>query len=136
MRFKFVVFICLINVIGLGTFSQNLSDNTNTYNSNQKPHGKWVYLNKNTNSIQAKGTYKNGVPVGRWFIFDENGNKFIIKKYRRRRTREVWFYPNGKVESKGWSKLISDDPKEINYYWEGIWKFYNEKGKLIQKKNI
>jgi len=100
----------------------------NRYNANGKPNGKWVYLMND--KTQSYGRYKDGVPVGRWIIFNPDGSKCVKKRYFQNKIREVWYHKNGRVEAKGWSKLILDDPLEINYFWDGKWKFFDKKGKL------
>ena len=107
--------------------------NVNRYNANGKPHGKWVYMMND--KPQSYGCYKDGVPVGKWIIFNADGSKCVKKRYFQNKIREVWYYKSGRVEAKGWSKLILDDPVEIIYYWDGKWKFFDEKGKL-QKISI
>lgn len=124
-------FTWVLLIIWLGLFPQNKHKNINSYNSNKKPHGRWIYFyNKENNKVQSKGRYRNGNPVGQWIMYYEDGSKYIKKRYFRKKTHEVWYFPNGKIESRGWSKLLLDDPVEINYYWDGKWRFYNENGKL------
>jgi len=106
----------------------NINKNINGYNANGKPHGKWVYLINN--KPQSYGRYRDGAPVGTWLIFNTDGSKCVKKRYFRYKIREKWYHKNGNIEAKGWSKLVLDDPVEINYFWEGKWKFFDEKGRL------
>ena len=111
--------------------SLSKNKNVNRYNANGKPHGQWVYY-INDNQPQSYGRYKDGMPVGKWMIFNTDGSKCVKKRYYGNKTKEVWYHPSGRIEAKGWSKLLLDDPKEISYYWDGKWKFYDEKGKLLK----
>lgn len=108
--------------------TMNINKNINGYNANGKPHGKWVYYINN--KPQSYGRYNDGTPVGTWVIYNTDGSKCVKRKYFRNKTREKWYHKNGKIEAKGWSKLVLDDPVEINYFWEGKWKFFDEKGRL------
>ncbi|MDD3876036.1 MAG: hypothetical protein PHT69_05410 [Bacteroidales bacterium] len=134
LKIIIVPFIAVLFCTSSLLFSQNLLRRVNRYNSDNKAVGRWVYYNQENNKILSKGRFRNGIPVGRWIINNEEGIKFVKKRYFKNRTREVWYYPSGSVECRGWSKLILDDPLMVNYYWDGKWKFYNENGKLDSVK--
>lgn len=105
----------------------------NQYNQNHQAHGRFIYYYDRAEGIvNSTGKYKNGRPVGRWITYHENGKKYIRTWHFKNRAREVRFYPNGKLEKKGWSKLILNDPKNLRYYWDGKWKLYDENGKLFR----
>ncbi len=105
----------------------------NQYNENGQPHGRFIYYYDRAEGIvNSSGRYKNGKPVGRWKTYHEDGGLYIRTRHFKNRAREVRFYPNGKLEKKGWSKLILDNPAEIRYYWHGKWKLYDENGKLFR----
>ncbi len=131
MKFLPFILMCCVSCLCMCSLSKN--KNINSYNANGKPHGKWVYYFNE--KPQSYGRYKDGAPVGKWFIFNPDGSKCVKKRYFRNKIREVWYYKSGRIEAKGYSKLILDDPVEINYFWEGKWKFFDEKGKL-QKISI
>lgn len=110
-----------------------IEQSPNRYNKNHQPHGRFIYYYDRTEGIvHSAGRYKNGKPVGRWITYHENGGKFIRTRHFKNRVREVRFYPNGKLEKKGWSKLLLDDPAQLRYYWYGKWELYDEKGKLFR----
>ncbi|WP_394776344.1 hypothetical protein [Flavobacterium sp.] len=45
-----------------------------------------------------------------------------------------YYYENGKVQSKGNTKLEANSV-ETHWFYFGDWKFYSDKGKLIEIKN-
>ena len=105
----------------------------NQYNQNKQAHGRFIYYYDHADGIvHSTGRYKKGKPVGRWITYHENGVKYIRTRHFKSRAREVRFYPSGKLEKKGWSKLLLDDPAQIRYYWAGKWKLYDEDGKLFR----
>jgi antitoxin component YwqK of YwqJK toxin-antitoxin module len=123
----FAVLMCL----GISVDAQKRTPNQ--YNQNKQAHGRFIYYYDRAEGIvHSSGRYKNGNPVGRWMTYHENGRKYIRTRYFKNRAREVRFYPNGKLEKKGWSKLLLNDPVQLRYYWDGKWKLYDEDGKLIR----
>lgn len=113
--------------------AQSSNSKWNQYNSEHKAHGRFVYYyDREKEIVHSTGRYKDGVPVGRWITFHENGRRYIITRHYKNRARERRFYEDGKIEKKGWSKLILDDPKGVRYYWDGKWKLYDENGKLFR----
>lgn len=105
----------------------------NQYNKFNQAHGRFIYYYDRAEEIvNSTGRYKNGKPIGRWMTYHENGRKYIRTQHFKNRAREVRYYPNGKLEKKGWSKLLLDDPEQIRYYWDGKWKLYDENGKLFR----
>ncbi|WP_310593822.1 hypothetical protein [Flavobacterium sp.] len=63
-------------------------------------------------------------------------NDKIIKKekYKAGYCNTRIYFQNGKLASKGKTKLDSINQK-YHWYYSGIWKYYNEKGKLITLRN-
>lgn len=113
--------------------AQSSKSKLNQYNSNDKAHGRFVYYyDREKGIVHSTGRYKDGIPVGRWVTYHENGSKYIITRHYKHRARERRFYENGKIEKKGWSKLILDDLKGTRYYWDGKWKLYDENGILFR----
>ena len=71
------------------------------------------------------GTYKNNQRDGQWIYWYENGSKWSegFFKNGKNNGKRVTYFENGKVRYEA-------------YYKEGIrvwrWKFFNEKGQLLQ----
>ena len=127
-----ILFICICIVFS--TLSCSVVKRTpNQYNKNHQAHGRFIYYYDRAEGIvHSSGRYNKGIPVGRWMTYHENGNRYIRTWHFKNRAREVRFYPSGKLEKKGWSKLILNDPANIRYYWDGKWKLYDENGKLFR----
>lgn len=125
---------CTLHVV----MAQN--EHFNRYDEKNRAQGRFYYYYDRANGIvHSTGRYKNGIPVGRWKTYHPDGSKYIITRHYKNRAREIRFYPNaglpdrqGKLEKRGWSKLILDDPNSIRYYWHGKWKLYDEDGKLFR----
>jgi len=97
---------------------------------NKQREGLWIE-NYNLDSTQYKsvGKYQNGDPIKKWRYYL---NCKIIKKekYKQNLCYTTFYHKNGKIESKGKSKLESSG-KNIHWFYFGDWKFFDEKGKLI-----
>ncbi|MDP2424047.1 MAG: hypothetical protein U1C46_03555 [Bacteroidales bacterium] len=129
---KFVL-IGLAMMLSFHLTAQNNTRRLNRHKENHQAHGRWIYYyGDSVGKIQCAGRYKNGIPVGRWMTYYEDGSKYVRTRHFKERAREVRFHPNGKLEKKGWSKLMLDDPSGIRYYWHGKWKLYDENGKLYR----
>jgi len=77
------------------------------------------------NKIQMKGEYKDKKRDGKWIYYYENGN--------------IWsegFFKNGKSDGKRITHYENGTVFYEGYYEEdrrvGIWKFFDEKGKLLK----
>lgn len=112
-----------------------LSCKTNPINQKvaKKREGLWIE-NYSIDSAHYKsvGKYHQGDPVKKWKYY-LNGK--IIKKenYKQQACKVTTYYENGKIQSKGQTKTTSDTI-ETHWFYDGEWKFYNEKGKLIGLK--
>lgn len=100
----------------------------------KKKEGKWVdvYLQ---DSVQYKSVefYKNDVPIKKWKTFI-NGKLYKSEKYKNGICIVKSYYENGKLESKGKTKL-EVNATETHWFYFGEWKFYSDNGKLKGTKN-
>ena len=97
-----------------------------------------VYLGQGDNKELSKETfyYKNK-------ILQEDGEY----KHGERDGKWIYYYPSGKVWSEGYFRNGKSDGKRLTYFpngklryeahykegqWVGIWKFYDETGRLIK----
>jgi len=94
--------------------------------------GLWVTYWDTSNTIrESKGRYKNGNERGVWRYFFQDGKLREKEAYRFQRIRTTTYFPNGKIESKGYAKLIKDG-NNLHYYRYGEWKKFSEDGKLCK----
>ena len=102
----------------------------------KKKEGKWIE-NYEQDSIQYKSVehYKNDAPVKKWKTYID-GKKYKTEKYKNGICTVKNYYKNGKLQSKGKTKMEVDSI-ETHWFYFGDWKFYSEKGKLtdIRKYN-
>ena len=97
----------------------------------KKKEGKWVEVYVQ-DSVEYKSVefYKNDLPVKKWKTFI-NGKLYKSEKYKNGICIVKSYYENGKLESKGKSKLEINET-ESHWFYFGEWKFYSDKGKLFQ----
>ncbi|TDW49874.1 hypothetical protein EV144_102300 [Flavobacterium sp. 270] len=98
-----------------------------------KKEGKWVDVYVQ-DSVEYKSIeyYKNDQPVKKWKTFI-NGKIYKTEKYKNGICIVKNYFENGKIESKGNTKLEVNDSISHWFYF-GNWKFYSDKGKLTELK--
>lgn len=98
-----------------------------------KREGLWVTVDTFDYVYITKGRYKNDMEVGTWKHFN-NGKLVRKEKYRNSLCKTKYFYPNGKLMKKGFTK-VNVDNNEIHWFYFGKWSYYNENGKLDSIKD-
>jgi antitoxin component YwqK of YwqJK toxin-antitoxin module len=123
MKNIFIILCLTLSLIGCKTAPINQK-------ANKKRVGLWIeeYSIDSTHYISI-GKYKNGDPIKKWHYYL---NEKVIKreKYKRNICKTTNYYDNGKIQSKGLTKTTTDNI-ETHWFYDGTWKFYDEKGKLI-----
>lgn len=100
---------------------------------NKKKHGLWVEkIVLDSVTYKSKGKFNNNNEIGKWQHF-ENGKRVKKEIYRNNYTIKTLYHSNGKIASKGKTKTNVTD-KMLHWFYDGIWKFYNENGQLIRIK--
>ena len=99
---------------------------------NNKYDGLWIsWSDSSGKKIESKGHYKDGHERGVWRYFYEDGTPRKIERYSKKGISTKYYYPNGKMKSKG--KAIVDYEEDfLHYYYQGEWTYYNEDGKPEQ----
>ena len=98
--------------------------------ADKKREGLWIE-NYTIDSAKYKsiGKYHLDDPIKKWRYY-LNGKIIKREKYKGTICKTTTYFENGKIQSKGQTKTTTDDI-EIHWFYDGIWNFYNEKGKLI-----
>lgn len=101
---------------------------------NKQKEGKWVDV-YSQDSIEYKSVeyYKHNQPVRKWKTYI-NGKIYKTEKYKTGICIVKSYYENGKLESKGKTKLEVDGI-QTHWFYFGEWKFYSDKEKLKNIKN-
>lgn len=120
---KILFTIILLSFFGCKTaFNQKID---------KKKEGKWVdiYVQDNV-TYKSVEFYKNDQPVKKWKTYI-NGKVYKSEKYKDGICIVKSYYENGKLESKGKTKLEVNET-ESHWFYFGEWKYYSDKGKLFQ----
>lgn len=99
-----------------------------------KKEGVWID-DYTQDSVRYKSFeyYKHDVAVKKWKSYI-NGKIYKIEKYKNGVCSVKYYYENGIIQSKGNTKLETN-LLETHWFYFGDWKFYSDKGKLIEVKN-
>lgn len=99
----------------------------------KKKEGKWVNLYiQDTIEYKSFEYYKNDEPIKKWKSYI-NKKKYKIEKYKNGICFVKVYHQNGKIESKGRTKLEIDNQK-FHWFYFGDWKYYDKNGKLISTR--
>ena len=97
---------------------------------NNERHGKWIDYNSIEGiNYKSIGRYKQGFEKGTHRQF-ANRKLHRKEKYKNGICQTTYYYPNGKIMSEGKTQLDLTE-KEIHWYYQGDWKFYDEQGNLL-----
>ncbi|MDA6070490.1 hypothetical protein NJT12_12755 [Flavobacterium sp. AC] len=100
----------------------------------KKKEGTWIDIYEQ-DSITYKSFeyYKHDEPVKKWKSYI-NGKIYKTEKYKNGICKVKYYYENGKLQSKGKTK-IEVNAVETHWFYFGDWKFYSDKGKLTEIRN-
>jgi antitoxin component YwqK of YwqJK toxin-antitoxin module len=126
MNHKIILLILLLSCLGCKTEQINQK-------IDKKKEGKWIdtYTQDNT-QYKSIEYYKNNEPIKKWKSYI-NGKLHKTEKYKNGICYTKNYYENGKIESKGKTKLDYDS-KLAHWYYFGDWKYYSKKGKYVATK--
>jgi antitoxin component YwqK of YwqJK toxin-antitoxin module len=100
----------------------------------KKKEGLWIDNYQQDNTVyKSLEYYKNDRPIKKWKSYI-NGKIYKTEKYKNGICIVKYYYENGQLQSKGKTK-IEVDAVETHWFYFGVWKFYSDKGKLIEIKN-
>jgi len=97
---------------------------------NKEREGLWKEeYTQDGSQYKSIGKYHKGDPIKRWRYYLDN--KIIMReKYKDDYCIRTRYHQNGKVQSKGKTKLVITGTN-AHWFYSGDWKYYDEKGKLI-----
>ena len=114
--------------------------------------GVFKVYNRKNEKLSGLGEFTDGEKSGTWYYFDETSHLILIEydikeniNYTRLRDDGVevtpeftslvkFYYSNGYIKEEG--RVLYSEDIEIDYYKTGIWKYYDETGKLIEGKKL
>jgi len=95
----------------------------------KKKEGVWIEnYTQDSTTYKSYEYYKQNLPVKKWKSYI-NGKIYKTEKYKNGICIVKSYYENGKLESKGKTKLETNSV-ETHWFYFGEWKFYSDKGKL------
>lgn len=101
---------------------------------NKKREGLWVEKHSlDSSNYKSIGKYSNDDPVKIWRHY-LNGKIIKKEKYTKNDCMTKFYHQNGKIQSQGKTTLDLSG-KYTHWFYSGNWNFYDEKGKLIMKRN-
>lgn len=101
--------------------------------NHQLRHGRWEEkYDSSDGELKARGKYHLGEKTGiwKWML---NGKKYQKDVIKKNVTKTQFYYPNGRIMSKGKSRSEISDRERI-WYYSGNWKFYDQQGRLWYTK--
>lgn len=99
----------------------------------KKKEGLWIdNYEQDSTTYKSFEYYKNDQPVKKWKSYI-NGKIYKTEKYKNGICIVRYYYENGKLQSKGKTK-IEVNAVETHWFYFGDWKFYSDKGKLTEIK--
>ena len=123
----------LVIVLIFGMMLSNCKSKPINQKIDKKKEGVWID-DYTQDSIQYKSFeyYKHDEPIKKWKTYI-NGKIYKTEKYKNGICIVKYYYENGKLQSKGKTK-IEVDSIETHWFYFGDWKFYSDKGKLTEIK--
>lgn len=122
-----ILFLLASTMISAQLFKKQL----NEYGEDGLKTGKWkLYWDEEEKIPMSLVNYENGKEKGVSKEFHNNGSLRLKFRHHKSRIRVKYFSPERKLEQKGWA-VFEYNAEDTHYFWEGKWKFYDEKRKLI-----
>ncbi len=96
--------------------------------------GLWItYHDSAKTKINDIGRYRKGYQRGCWKYYNEVGNLMKKDRYIFRTSFTKLYHENGKLKSKGKSKLVVTE-KLVHYFYYGKWLQYDSLGELAKEE--
>lgn len=101
---------------------------------NKKREGLWIeQYSQDSSHYKAIGKYRNDDPIKKWRYYLDG--KIIKKEKHKGNSCFTRFYhKNGKIQSQG-KTTLDLSKKYAHWFYSGNWNFYDDKGKLIMKRD-
>ena len=104
----------------------------NQYDTRHQRHGKWKEtLHTGDGDMLATGKYRNGEKIGKW-TYKYGDRLYETEKFKKETSVTKSYHPNGRLSAIGMSRTNVTDQYR-NWYKYGVWKYYNENGKLAKE---
>jgi antitoxin component YwqK of YwqJK toxin-antitoxin module len=130
---KRIVSIAIIAMLCISSANAQLfKKEINQYGEDKQRTGWWIsYWDEEEKVPMSKAKYEAGQEIGTSKEYHQNGNIRLKFRNQKNRMRVKYYTEDRKLKQKGWA-VMEYNKADTHYYWHGIWKFYNEKRKLIR----
>ncbi|OUL60043.1 hypothetical protein [Flavobacterium sp. AJR] len=99
----------------------------------KKKEGVWIDIyTQDSVTYKSFEYYRKDEPVKKWKSY-VNNTLYKTEKYQGNSCKVKYYYPNGKLQSKGKTKLEKNQ-EQIHWFYYNDWKYYDTAGKLIEIK--
>ncbi|HEX9152048.1 MAG TPA: hypothetical protein VF842_08195 [Flavobacterium sp.] len=123
--------LLFLNIVVICLLFFSCKTKINQIENNEK-EGKWITIDTMDHIYEIRGKYHKGIEKGTWHFF-YNGKMVRKEKYKKDVCNTRCYYPNGKLNKKGYTKIESNKNGDHWYYF-GNWHYYDEKGRLLSIK--
>ena len=97
---------------------------------NHQKEGLWIEYDTLQYVYKTVGKYHKNEQTGTWKYY--YNSKLVRKeKYNKSICKTKLYYPNGKLEKKGYTQLDAKNDT-LHWFYFGEWKFYNTNRKLVK----
>jgi len=125
-----VLFILSMFLIGSQADAQFLKKGEQKENRKDRRIKYFDYWDADSTILNTKGQYRDGMPYKTWRYYHKNGKKRMKVKYGDR-LKIKYFKESGQLDKKGYA-ILDLDPANIHFYWQGTWKYFDERRKLYR----
>lgn len=125
---RYIIPFFLVLLLLFGCKSNNINQKVD-----KNREGLWIEeYSEDSSHYKSIGKYHKGDPIKRWRYYLDN--KIIMReKYKKDYCIRTKYHQNGKIESKGQTRLVIDG-KYPHWYYFGDWEFFDENGAQIRTK--
>ena len=95
--------------------------------------GKWISVDKSTTDVYKYiEKYKKGIEVKTWKTY-KNNKLYKKEVYLKDKCLVTFYNENRKIIAKGQTNTENTE-KQLHWFYDGEWKHFDNKGKLIKIK--
>jgi len=124
--------LIMVLTLSIGSYAQFFSRKVNQLDEKGRRQGRWITWQDSARRLpSSKSWFRDGMEYRTTRYYHPNGKTRLKLKYKGDSIIRVSYYDTlGHLTHKG-RALRLYSPTEIRYCWDGEWKYYDGRGKLI-----